>query len=90
MTDQTDGPASGFAIVGVGAAACAACCAVPVFGFLSVLAAGAPIAALVVGGLLLAAVVAGLGAAFIGWRRRPASTRTTPPTPVTMQPRAGR
>ncbi len=31
-----------------------------------------------------------LGAAFIGWRHRPASTRTTPPTPVTARPRVGR
>lgn len=88
MTNQADRPTNGFAIVGVGAAAC---CAVPVFGRLTVLAAGASIAALAVGGLLLAAVVAGLGAAFISWRRRrPASTRTTPPTPVTVQPRTGR
>lgn len=85
MTDQNDRPPGGFGIDRVGA-----CGAVPVFGLLTVLAAEASIAALAGGGLLLAAVVAGLGAAFIGWRRVPASTRTTPPIPVTVHARTGR
>lgn len=84
MTDQTDKAPGGFGIDRVGIDACGA---IPVFG---VLAAEASIAALAGGGLLLAAGVAGLGAAFLGWRRVPASTRTTPPIPVTVHARTGR
>ena len=80
----------GAAIVGVGAVACAACCAGPVLGFLAAVGAGTLLGIALFG--LLGAVVTLVG---IGWllrrrRRRRAACRPTAievalPTPIVRE-----
>lgn len=91
-SSQSANSTNGFGIVGVGAAACAACCAVPLFGLLMALVAGASVLALALGGIVLAAAIAAVGSAFIGWRRRRARAQLAPlaPAPVAMPTRSGR
>ena len=88
MTRPTPARTStGPSILRVGVAACAACCAVPAFGLVGALVAGASAVALAVSGLLLALVVAAAGTAWVLWRRRRAerfACAPLVPTPVTV------
>jgi len=91
--DETIADRTGASVVGVGVAACAACCAVPAFGFVSAILAGASVAALALSGILLAVLAATAGAGFIVWRRHLAqrsSLTAQGPTPVAFPARPGR
>lgn len=72
----------GVAIVGVGAVACAACCAAPGLGFLAALSAGTILGVTLFGvfGLLVAAV----GIAWLVRRRRRRATCRAAPAQVTL------
>lgn len=88
-----DAAKTGASIVGVGVAACAACCAVPLFGIVTAFIAGASALALAASGILLAAVAAAAGAGIVAWRRRRAvraSCATEAPVPVELSTRPGR
>ncbi|MCU1498009.1 MAG: MerR family regulatory protein [Acidimicrobiales bacterium] len=73
----TDGP-GGLGLAGVGIAACGACCAVPAFGLLSALVAGASVTALALGGLMAALIVTCLGVVL-------GTPDTAEPVPVVLQ-----
>ncbi len=80
MSSKKDVPA----IVGVGAAACAACCAGPILAFLGGIGFGTVAGVLLFGvaGLLIAAV----GVAIVmSWRRRRAMTCVTVPEIVAVE-----
>lgn len=92
-TPAPDAAKTGASIVGVGAAACAACCAVPLFGIVTAFIAGASAVTLAASGILLAAVVAAAGAGFVAWRRRRTartSCGTEAPVSVEFTTRSGR
>ena len=81
-----DAARTGASLVGVGVAACAACCAVPLFGLVTAFIAGASALALAASGILLALVVAAVGAGFVAWRRhRVARTSCSAEAPVTVE-----
>jgi hypothetical protein len=81
MTTKKDGGA----LVGVGAAACAACCAGPIIGFLAASGVGAVVGFALFGlvGFALAAVIG-----VVWYRRRPrrATAGTASPETVTLGP----
>jgi hypothetical protein len=73
------------AILGVGAAACAVCCAGPILGFLAATGIGAA-AGLALFGLIGLAIAAGIGVV-VSRRRQPRRTTCTPtPETVTIEP----
>jgi hypothetical protein len=76
-------PRDGAAIVGVGAAACAACCAGPILGFLAAIGLGTAAGAVLFGivGLVIALLV---GGGLLIRRRRRAASRSCATAPVTV------
>jgi hypothetical protein len=64
---DTPRPQAGLAVLGAGAAACAACCAGPILGFLAATGIASVLGAVVFGVVGLAVVLAGAG---VFWQRR--------------------
>ncbi len=78
-------PKAGLGVLGAGAAACAACCAGPILGFLAATGIASVLGALVFG---VVGLVAALAVAAVLWqrRRRRAGTCTPESGPVQMDP----
>lgn len=70
-------------IVGVGAAACVACCAGPIIGFLAAIGIGTAAGFALFGTISL--VIGAVAVAFVVRRRRRAATCSTTPTTVAVE-----
>jgi hypothetical protein len=83
VNTPTPTPRAGLGVLGVGAAACAACCAGPILGFLAATGIASVLGAVAVGAVGLPVV---LGVAAVLWqrRRRNAQHCETPAGPVPL------
>ena len=82
---DTPRPKAGLGLLGAGAAACAACCAGPILGFLAATGIATVFGAVLFGVVGLIVVVA-IGAVLWQRRRRRAGSCTPESGPVTMDP----
>lgn len=83
MTAATPRKRDGFGVVGIGLAACAACCAAPIVAFVGGLSLAGAVSSLFIGvSGLLVALLAGVGYVILRQRRTRVACSTAPAGPV--------